>query len=417
MNIHKMNTMQWKAGDLFDHHYRLIRKLGNGGFSEVWLAEDLRVHALKVALKIYTSAQAQPGDLETFIKKFELVYNLNHTHLLPPNACGEYKGRLYLVLRYCERGSSSSLAGNIREAEAWHFLHDVACGLEYLHQKNIIHQDIKPDNVLITGDNRYLITDFDISAKARTTQRLGGDAPAGTSAYMAPERFGSVSAPIKASDIWALGASLYELISTHLPFGELGGLNQKNGAEAPPIQQPISKVLKDMMALCLQPEPWDRPTAEEIGTWCDLHFKKEKIRFDKKYIRKLQAAKKDWKKTGGIGLAAAVAIGLLAIGIASGITGSRPSDAGKAKPMPESAVEPLPLPDTLPEALPQTPPTDWKRLDQAKTNALKNFEFAQKMNDADYYTDALSYCDSALLLLPDDREMLALKKKIEATIK
>jgi serine/threonine protein kinase len=399
---------QLKEGDLFDKHYRLLRELGSGGFSEVWLAEDFRAHSLKVALKIYTSAQAKPDDVETFIKKFEMVYNITHTNLLPPNACGEFNGMLYLVLRYCERGSSSSLTGNMGESEAWRFLHDVASGLEYLHRKNIIHQDIKPDNVLITGDDRYLITDFDISAKARTTQRLGTDAPAGTSAYMSPERFGSVSAPIKASDIWALGASLYELITTDLPFGELGGLNQKNGAEMRGILHPVSKVLKDVIVLCLQKEPWDRPTAEEIRTWCDLYFKKEKIRFEKKYAKNLTAGKRDVRPLLGLGIAASVAAAVAIIVAATG-GGEK---AGRADDVQEAVVTVAEIP-----ALAPAPPIDLPRANRAKANAVRNFEFAEKMGDVDYYMDALSYCDSALVILPEDEEMLELRRVIEGRMR
>ncbi|MCL1932721.1 MAG: serine/threonine protein kinase [Candidatus Azobacteroides sp.] len=399
-----------QAGDIFDKHYRLIRELGTGGFSEVWLAEDRRVDSLKVALKIYTSAKADSNDVKTFIKQFELVYNINHTNLLPPNACGEFNGMLYLVLRYCERGSSYSLLGKINEPEAWNFLHDVASGLEYLHQKNIIHQDIKPDNVLITSDNRYVITDFDISAKARNTLRLGTSAPSGTSAYMSPERFGATPTPIKASDIWALGASLYELISANLPFGDLGGLNQKNGANFQPLKNSVSNDLKNIITLCLQIEPWNRPTAEEIKTWCDLHFKNKKIQFEKKYRKivygKIVLPNINKKILWIIGVAAVLAI--ICIIAMNNITSSLPKGSPPGVPNDTIVYPPPTPPDT-------TPPVDMVRFNRFKENAKKFFDSAQEMNDRDYYNFALNNCDSALSVR-DDEEMKELKKKIESII-
>ena len=400
-----------QAGDIFDKHYRLIRELGNGGFSEVWLAEDQRVRSLKVALKIYTSAKANSNDVEIFIKKFELVYNVNHTNLLPPNACGEFNGMLYLVLRYCERGSSFSLLGKISDAEAWNFLHDVASGLEYLHQKNIIHQDIKPDNVLITIDNQYVITDFDISAKARNTLRLGANAPSGTSAYMSPERFGATPTPIKASDIWALGASLYELISANLPFGDLGGLNQKNGANFQPLKNSVSNDLYNIITLCLQKEPWNRPTAEEIKTWCDQHSKNKKIQFEKKYRKivygKIVPPNINKKILWIIGIAAILAIGCI---VAINRTGSPPKES------PVGPTDTTKVDDTTSPPAGTTFPVDTARFNRLKEKAIENFEFAQKMNDPEYYFDALNYCNSALLVKPNDKEMTDLKNKIEAII-
>jgi len=392
--------------DIFDEHYRLIRKIGKGGFSEVWLAEDRRVRSLrvKVALKIYTSAQANPNDVETFIKQFELVYNINHTNLLPPDACGEFNGMLYLVLRYCERGSSYSLLGKINKEDAWNFLHDVACGLEYLHQRNIIHQDIKPDNVLITVDNRYVITDFDISAKARNTLRLGANDPAGTSAYMSPERFGASAAPIMASDIWALGASLYELISANLPFGDLGGLNQKNGANFQTLINPVSEDLKNIIKLCLQEETWDRPTAGEIRKWCDLHFEKKKIRFEKKYAKILQQANKIYRiwLSGAATIVAIVAI----VGVIKFLPQKKSSNESTENPILPVEIVPPPV-NTV----------DTTIFIRTKEKAIKNFEFAQRKNDRYYYPYALTYCDSALSIIPDDIEMIELKKKIETNIK
>jgi serine/threonine protein kinase len=332
------------AGDFFDNRYRLIRKLGQGGFSEVWLAEDIKISDLEVALKIYMPGQITSGDMKNFIRKFGLTYNLNHSNLLVPNACREVNEMLYLVLRYCKQGSTAKLAGRISLAECWKFLYDVSSGLAYLHEKNIIHQDIKPDNVLIQ-DNTYLISDFDISTMARSTMRVGSMEPsAGTSCYMSPERFGADSVPVKAGDIWALGASLFELITGNLPFGDMGGLNQKSGAPIPSTSNSVPKDLRKIITLCLQKETWNRPTAQEIAGWCKQYFKTGKIRWKKKYKTILNPSL-NWRKIFWIaGIIIAIA-GIIAIEIYY------------APPKPESQVTQEPTETQVPQKFqePQEP--------------------------------------------------------------
>jgi serine/threonine protein kinase len=275
--------MALNTRNIIDRRYKLLRKLGSGGFSEVWLAENIQVGQINVALKIYYPESTTSAERARFIKKFALVFNLHHTNLLPYYDCNEVGGMLYFVMPWCERGSVAPQAGRMNEAEAWRFLSDVASGLACLHQKNIIHQDIKPDNVLVSNDNVYLITDFDISVTTKNTRRMGDEIPAGTAAYMAPERFGRQAAPIQASDVWALGASLYELLTGNFPFGDNGGLYQKSGAPIPVVKCHISRYLQSVIALCLQPEPWDRPTAKEITEFCNEFADTGKIAFSPKF--------------------------------------------------------------------------------------------------------------------------------------
>jgi serine/threonine protein kinase len=192
-------------------------------------------------------------------------------------------------LPFCERGSTLKLAGKITEEDAWKFLHDVASGLAYLHKQNppVIHQDIKPDNVLMDNAGQFMITDFGISTKVRRTLRksIGQQTSGGTFAYMGPERFSRDNIPIKASDIWALGATLYELLTGDVPFSDNGGAIQKSGAEIPDMKGNISSDLKNIVNLCLQKETWDRPTAEKIVTWTEQHFRKKKINSNKNKTR------------------------------------------------------------------------------------------------------------------------------------
>lgn len=261
--------MQLKEDLLFADRYTLHKLLGRGGFSEVWLATD-GMTRLDVAVKVYSPGQSMDEDgLKDFCKELSNVYALNHTNLLKPQHVDSWEGMPYLIMAYCEQGSCYGRVGKFTEEEAWKLIGDVASGLAYLHDKDIIHQDIKPDNILIDNSGNYVITDFGISVQARSTLRKSARqaSSGGTTAYMAPERFSRDAAPVKASDIWSLGATVYELITGRMPFGEVGGGMQRGGAEIPTINAKITPALRQTIARMLAEDPWERPTASLLTDW------------------------------------------------------------------------------------------------------------------------------------------------------
>ena len=273
--------MQLKEYTQFHSRYELIRKLGSGGFSEVWLAEDVDANRMQVVLKVY----AFPGGLDAdgikmFSREFSLLFNYNHSNLLKPTYFDKHENRPFLVMPFCENGSARKLVGDITEEAAWRLLRDVASGLAYLHSRSkpVIHQDLSPENILINDQGEFLITDFGISTVRNTLQKSAIDlqnsqAGGGKPDFMGPERFEKTNKPIKASDIWSLGATMYELLEGELPFPMgLGGLAQKGGAEIPEITGEYSKELKEMVYKMLAKETWDRPTAEAIKKEAEIHL-------------------------------------------------------------------------------------------------------------------------------------------------
>lgn len=260
--------MQYSEGYLIDGRYVLEKMIGSGSFGEVWRARDNQTD-VEVAVKIYV-AMDQKG-LEDFRKEFQLSFNLNHTNLLHANYLGinTEDNRPFLVMPFCSRGASTRYAGNMSERELWKFLKDVSAGLAYLHaqQPPIIHQDIKPDNILVLQNGDFVVTDFGISKQLRMSMRRSASRnSAGAVAYMGPERFNKTYQTIKASDIWSLGASVYELATGDLPFSGMGGAFQKRGAETPDLPG-FSPELEKMIASCLALETWDRPTAQQINEY------------------------------------------------------------------------------------------------------------------------------------------------------
>lgn len=261
-----------ESNNLFHDRYFLERLLGRGNFSEVWLAKDVKTD-IEVALKIYAPATGlDDHGMNILSREFAIVVNANQRNLLKPLYYDSYERKPYLVLPYCKNGSILRQVGQFTEEDAWHLLHDVAAGLAFLHSMNptLIHQDIKPDNIMIGDNGTYMITDFGVSAHAKSTLRKSMSsafASAGTGAYMAPERYSKDNAPVKANDIWSLGAMTYEMLVGDVPFTSPsieGGLLQKQGAEIPDLPAQFSPQLNRIIQMCLQEQPWERPTAEQV---------------------------------------------------------------------------------------------------------------------------------------------------------
>lgn len=267
----------YENGSLFDGHYKLIDLLSTaGGSADVWLAIDVNTideaadesKATKVVIKIYRPKNLIDIEGEyQFRNEFKKVFGCHHENIIQPTYFNIYEETPYLVLPFCPSGSSEMLIGQFENKDdIWKYIYEVSSGLAYLHEHTprIIHQDIKPANVLIDDNGNYAITDFGISAEMGGTDMESEDENGGTFAYMAPERFVEGTPPMPESDIWALGATLYELITGDVPFGNDGGCRQKKDTAIPQIKQDIPEPIKDLIYSCLAYNSKDRPTARSI---------------------------------------------------------------------------------------------------------------------------------------------------------
>jgi len=269
---------------LFDGHYQLLRPLSTeGGTADVWLAIDTNTidssvdseveldnsdSGMLVAIKIYRPKNALDIEGEQrFRDEFKIVYECRHENLLQPTNFSIFEGIPYLVLPYCKYGSSEQLIGKqLSSDEIWKFILDVSSGLNRLHSNEppIIHQDIKPANILIDNTKDYAITDFGISSKHSAHGFYYDDENSGTMAYMAPERFQENAEPICQSDIWAFGATLFEILTGNVPFGEEGGRCQMESKAQVPIVNNTSSDIQRLVNDCLSLEPGNRPSAKNI---------------------------------------------------------------------------------------------------------------------------------------------------------
>lgn len=267
----------FEKGLPFDGHYKLVDLLSTaGGSADVWLAIDLNTiddsndesKATKVVIKIYRPKNMIDIEGEyQFRKEFKKVFGCHHENIIQPTYFSIFEESPYLVLPYCPAGSSELLIGQLNSNDdIWKYIFEVSSGLAYLHEHTpqIIHQDIKPANVLIDDNGNYAITDFGISAEMGGADIESEDETGGTYAYMAPERFIEGTTPMPESDIWALGATLYELVTGDAPYGNDGGSKQTKGTHIPPIKQNIPDAVKELIYSCLAFDTKDRPTARQI---------------------------------------------------------------------------------------------------------------------------------------------------------
>lgn len=269
--------MQLSEGIIIAEHYKLLKQLGQGSFGDVWLAHNLLAD-IDVAIKFYGTLD-QNG-IEEFRNEFKIAYRLHHPNLLNINHFDVFDNCPYLVMPYCENGSVSRQVGQMPEHEIWKFVHDVSGGLAFLHsqQPSVVHQDIKPDNILITSEGRYVISDFGISRSFRTKMsRTNNVSSSGTIAYMGPERFSEKPMVVLASDIWAFGMTLYELMTGQVLWEGMGGCVQLNGARIPLIGGSFSNELTQLVTACLAVETWNRPTAAQIHDYASAYIQGKRL--------------------------------------------------------------------------------------------------------------------------------------------
>jgi serine/threonine protein kinase len=203
------------ADELVRGRYRLEKRLGAGGMSEVWLAEDLEL-GRRVALKLL----GRTADPARFEREAHAVAALAHPNICQLYDYGEEAGRPFMVLEYLGGGTLEDrlIPGEPSpEDETERIARDVASGLAHAHERELIHRDLKPANILFDDEGRAKIADFGIA-------RLGGERTLtetgtllGTAAYISPEQAQGLPAT-PASDVYSFGVILYRMLAGRLPF-------------------------------------------------------------------------------------------------------------------------------------------------------------------------------------------------------
>ena len=202
--------------------YAIEREVGHGGMATVYLAQDLK-HERKVAIKVLRPELAAALGADRFLREIKITARLNHPHILPLLDSGEADGFLYYVMPYVEGESLRERVDHEKQLaidQALRLTEQVAGALDYAHRHDVIHRDVKPENILL-HEGQALVTDFGIALALR---KAGGERltqtgfAVGTPAYMSPEQASGERAVDARSDIYSLGCVLYEMLAGEPPF-------------------------------------------------------------------------------------------------------------------------------------------------------------------------------------------------------
>jgi eukaryotic-like serine/threonine-protein kinase len=247
--------------------YAVEREVGHGGMAVVYLARDFR-HDRMVALKVLQERFTEVLGSERFLREIRLAARLHHPHLLPLYDSGEAGGFLYYVTPYIEGGSLRDrlvAEGRVALVPALRLTRQAADALDYAHRQNVVHRDVKPENILLE-EGHAVVADFGVaravtaavdSALTQTGMLIG------TPAYMSPEQ--ASDEPLDARcDIYALGCVLFEMLSGRPPFTgstPIAILAQRLTGPAPTLAAVgavVPPVVEQLVARALAQRPDDR---------------------------------------------------------------------------------------------------------------------------------------------------------------
>jgi WD40 repeat protein len=198
-------------------NYRLVKLLGEGGFAEVYLGEQIYL-GTQAAVKVLT-ARLTNDEIERFHTEAQTSLKLHHPHIVQTLEFGVENGLPFLVMRYASNGSlrqRHSEGTRIPLSTVVKYVGQIAAALQYIHDQKLIYRDIKPENMLIGDNNDIWLSDFGITTIAHRTNSMVLLDKVGTIFYMAPEQI--QGKPRFASDQYALGIVVYEWLSGALPF-------------------------------------------------------------------------------------------------------------------------------------------------------------------------------------------------------
>lgn len=265
------------SGEVLAGRYRLLGLLGRGAVGEVWRAEDLQL-ARPVAIKLLRRLEGDAlSSLERFRREARATAQLSHPNVVATYDIGTTEDRAYLVMELVRGGDLAQLLrshGLPPAEEVADLAIQAARGLDAAHAAGIVHRDVKPANLLLSSDGELKITDFGIARMtgADHTGALTGPVLLGTAAYLSPEQVrGEQATP--ASDRYALGCVLYELLAGAAPYtGEphevLDGHVHREPVPVHQLRPDIPAGLADLVMLLLAKDPAARPATAAEAEAC-----------------------------------------------------------------------------------------------------------------------------------------------------
>ena len=283
--------MQLKPGTkLQNGKYEIIKTLGQGGFGITYLAEQVALHR-KVAIKEFFMKEYCERDETTklvtlgtssgskelvarfrakFIREAQMIAGLEHPNIVKIHDVFEENGTAYYVMEFLEGESLSDRVketGPLPEKEALKYIRQVGEALSYLHGQNCLHFDVKPSNILVNKSSNAVLIDFGVSKHYDAAGSQTSSTPVGISRGYAPmEQYqqNEISTFTPATDIYALGATLYTLLTGEVP----PSASEVYEDGVPPMPEKISKTTRAAVEKAMQPRRKDRP--QTVGAFMSL---------------------------------------------------------------------------------------------------------------------------------------------------
>jgi serine/threonine-protein kinase len=231
-----------ESGTVLDGRYRVISRLGSGGMADVYLAQDTLL-GRQVALKLLHHRFSSDQEfVERFRREASSAAGLSHPNVVSVYDRGEWDGTYYIAMEYLPGRSLKAVLrehGQLSPDDAIDITIQILLALRFAHKRGIIHRDIKPHNVILDEEGRAKVTDFGIARAGASDMTMTGSIM-GTAQYLSPEQAQGYAVS-EASDIYAVGVVLYELLTGGVPFeGESAvtiALKQVSVQPTPPSQR------------------------------------------------------------------------------------------------------------------------------------------------------------------------------------
>jgi len=236
------STTAQMIGTVLSGRYRLEAKLGSGGMSTVYLARDETLDRPVAVKLMHREISEQPDQLERFRREARSVAKLSHPNIVAVIDAGEDGGRPYIVFEYVEGENLKQRIkrlGALDPQEALAYAIEIGNGLRLAHAPQLVHRDVKPQNVLIDAEGRAKVTDFGIARQLEQQGMTDTGRVLGTTDYVSPEQALGHGVDQR-SDVYSLGVVLYEMLTGEVPFSadtQVGVAMKHVNEELPDVQR------------------------------------------------------------------------------------------------------------------------------------------------------------------------------------
>ncbi|MEU8824185.1 protein kinase [Streptomyces sp. NPDC048636] len=259
-----------EEGRLIAGRYRLVEKVGRGGMGTVWRAEDELLGRQVAVKQLHVSMHLSDDELTTLHERTRRearsAARITHPNVVVVHDVVDHEGLPCIVMEYVPSTTLADVlkdGGSVSPADAARIGRGMIAALRAAHAAGVLHRDVKPGNVLLGPEGRVVLTDFGIAMATGTSTLTKTGEVVGSIDYIAPERVRGRT-PGPASDLWALGATLYQAVEGRTPFRKATAIETGYAIAVDPLDPPTQAgPLTALIEALLAKEPGERPTAED----------------------------------------------------------------------------------------------------------------------------------------------------------